>query len=52
MIFPILRSIVFPFFLQMNKAYKQMLAAIHPINATWGTDINNNNHDDDDDRDF
>ena len=32
-----------------------MLAVIHCINATWGTDIiinNNNNNDDDDDEDY
>ena len=33
--------------LQMNKTQKQMLAAIHSINATWDTSTNNNNDDDD-----
>ena len=34
--------------LQMNKTQKQMLAAIHSINTTWGTSTNNDNNDDDD----
>ena len=34
----------------MNKTQKQMLTAIHCLDAPWGTAIiNNNNNDDDDD---
>ena len=32
----------------MNKTQKQMLLAIHRIDATWGNDI----YDDDDDEDY
>ena len=31
----------------MNKTQKQMLVAIHCIDATWGTNINNDDDDDD-----
>ena len=34
---------------QMNKTQRQILTAIHRIDATWGTATNNNNDDDDDD---
>ena len=41
--------------LQMDKIQEQMLAAIHRIDDTWGTDIhnnnNNNNNDDDNNED-
>ena len=30
-----------------NKAQKQILAAMHRIDATWDTDINNNDDDND-----
>ena len=41
------------YYLLMNKTQKQMLVAIHRIDATWGTDIiNNNNNNDDDDEDY
>ena len=37
----------------MNKTQKQMLAAIHRIDAIWGTDIHNDDDgDDDDDEDY
>ena len=35
--------------LLMNKTQKQMLAAIHHIDATWYTDINNNNNNNNED---
>ena len=34
---------------QMNKTQKQMLTAIHRIDATWGTNSSSNNNNDDDD---
>ena len=38
--------------LQMNKTQKQMLTAIHRLDATSGTaTVNNNNNNDDDDDD-
>ena len=54
---PILNNILYikkhfiSYCLQMNKIQKQMLAAIHSIDATWGTSTTDNNNDDDDDDD-
>ena len=33
----------------MNKTQKQILKAIHQIDATWGTDINEDDDNNDDD---
>ena len=55
---PYIKKHFISYCLQMNKMQKQMLATIHCIDATWGTDINNNDHfdgdddDDDDDEDY
>ena len=45
---PFIKKHFVSYCLQMNKTQKQMLAAIHRIDATCGTDINNDNNDDDD----
>ena len=52
---PILNDILYikkhfiSYCLQMNKTQIQMLAVIHHIDTTQGTDINSNNNNDDDD---
>ena len=45
---PYIKKYCISYCLRMNKTQKQMLAAIHRIDATWGTDIiiNNNNNND------
>ena len=48
---PYIKKHFISYCLQMNKTQKQMLAAIHRIDATWGTDINHNDHDDTDNED-
>ena len=48
---PYIKKHFISYCLQMNKTQKQILAVIHHIDATWGTDINNDNDDDDDDDD-
>ena len=49
---PYIKKHCISYCLQMNKTKKQMLAAIHRIDATWGADINNNNDDDNNDEDY
>ena len=46
---PFIKKLFISYCLQMNKTQKEILAAIHRIDAMWGTDSNNNDHDDDDD---
>ena len=43
---PYIKKHFISYCLQMNKTQKQMITAIHLIDATWGTD--NHNHDDND----
>ena len=44
---PYIKKHFISYCLLMNKTQKQMLVAIHHIDATWGADINNDDDDDD-----
>ena len=46
---PYIKKHFISYCLQMNKTQKQMLTAIHRIDASWGTATNNNDADADDD---
>ena len=46
---PYIKKHFISYCLQMNKTQKQMLAAIHSIDATWGTSTNNDDDNDDND---
>ena len=48
---PYIKKHFISYCLQMNNTQKQMLAAIHCIDATWSTDINHDNHNHDNDND-